>query len=77
MQTGDIIELEFIKRGKTFIVFGEITNLKNDRLTLDIWETPSTELSKWDQIVINENEIVRVDYQSEAIDYGDMGLGVH
>ena len=77
MQTGDIIELEFIRRGKTFIVFGEITNLKNDRLTLDIWETPSTELSKWDQIVINENEIVRVDYQSEAIDYGDMGLGVH
>ena len=77
MQTGDIIELEFIKRGKTFIVFGEILNLKNERLTLDIWETPSTELAKWDQIVINENEIVRVDYQSEAIDYGDMGLGVH
>ena len=77
MEKGDVVEIEFIKRGKTFIVFGEITNLKNDRLTLDIWETPSTELSRWDQIVINENEIVRVDYQSEAIDYGDMGLGVH
>jgi sensor histidine kinase YesM len=71
MEVGGIYEFYFKRNLKEYIVFGEVLSMLNKKIRLKIYDTPSSYLSEWDEIVIKEEDIIKV-LNTSSIDYSEI-----
>lgn len=71
MEVGDVYEFYFKRSLKKYIVFGEVLSILNEKIRVKIYDTPSTYLSEWDEIVIKEEDIIKV-LNTSNIDYSEI-----
>lgn len=65
MQISDVIEIYFYRNEKLIRVFGEVLNLKNERLHLQIWDSSSSGILNWEEMIIFEKDIYAINSDNQ------------
>lgn len=73
---GDVVEVTFKRRGKTFIVFGEILRMNCCRFSIMIYEATGS-LAEWSEVNVPFKDVLNVVDNTDPTDFGEIGLGIH